>query len=62
MMNLEWLRCLLHFPMDEHYRYCRAVAGDTPQPYYSACVLICTILKHDSREANEYSKVVFLLK
>ena len=57
-MNLEWLRRLLHFPMDEHYRY--GCWGHTPAILFRICFDLHH--KHDSREANEYSKVIILLK
>ena len=57
-MNLEWLRSLLHFPIDEHYRY--GCWGHTPAILFRMCFDLHH--KHDSREANEYSKVVILLK
>ena len=57
-INLEWLRRLLHFLMDEHFRYgCR---GHTPAILFRMCFDLHH--KHDSREANEYSKDVILLK
>ena len=57
-MNLEWLRRLLHFPRDEHYRY--GCWGHTPAILFRMCFDLHR--KHDSREANQYSKVVILLK
>ena len=46
------------FPMDEHYHY--GCCGHTPAILFR--MYFDLHHKHDSREANEYSQVVILLK